>query len=154
MDHRGHLRLSLILRYRMTLFRLLEILKNNPGGPPGFCCVVQTGWRRTSAQLFQMTTTLFEGGCDALLDDETLSAVVTTFELSFSCDVSDSNDAATLLVVVTATHFTSSNTAFCRPSCRHVKALRTSTCVLCVCWSFTSDKMCCGPTYDGGRIPF
>lgn len=100
-----------------------------------------------------MTNTLFGDGCDALLDDKTLSAVVTTFELSFSCAVSDSNDAATLLVVVKATHFTSSNTAFCPLSCSHVKALHTCTCVLCVCWSFVSDNECAGPTYDGGQIP-
>jgi len=74
------------------------------------------------------------------------------FEFSFSCAVSDSNDAVTLLVVVTATHFTSSNTAFCRFSCSRVKALHTCTCVLCICWSFTSDNECSGPTYNGGRI--
>ena len=60
------------------------ILKKQPRWTTGdfirkmFVCCVQTGRRRTFAQLFQMTTTLFGGGCDILLDDKTLSAVVTT----------------------------------------------------------------------------
>jgi hypothetical protein len=108
----------------------------------------KAGWGGSFPQLVQMTTKLCGlcvGGCDvadALLDEETLSAVVTAFELSFSCALfhvavsDDGNDYnMRLFLVVTCNPITSSGTPpqSCEsPACPYKRNLCLCVCV-CVC---------------------